>query len=76
MPGDRLVVYRDPIVRGTVFLNRLAEPFLTVVNSVQLFSFAARGVQFLGAPLNAGTGLGNGLNNGIQNANQLTPNFR
>jgi polysaccharide export outer membrane protein len=76
MPGDRLVVYRDPIVRGTVFLNRLAEPFLTVVNSVQLFSFAARGVQFLGAPIDAGGGLGGGLNQGIQNANQLTPNFR
>jgi polysaccharide export outer membrane protein len=26
MPGDRLVVYRDPIVRFTVLIQRLAEP--------------------------------------------------
>jgi polysaccharide biosynthesis/export protein len=42
MPGDRLVVYRDPIVRTTVFLNRIAEPFLTVINGIQLYSFAIR----------------------------------
>lgn len=42
MPGDRLYVYRDPIVRTTVFLNRLAEPFSTVVNSILNYSFMQR----------------------------------
>src|SRR5262249_33874478 len=27
MPGDRLVVYRDPIIPGTLFIDRLAPPF-------------------------------------------------
>lgn len=68
LPGDRLVVYRDPIVRTSVLLNRLAEPFLTVVNSVQLYSFAGRSVQFLKAPLNSGTstGVNNNTNNVLQ----------
>src|SRR6202041_1510875 len=34
MPGDRLVVYRDPIVRTTIFIDRLAAPFQTVLNSM------------------------------------------
>lgn len=56
MPGDRIVVYRDPIVRTSVFLNRIAEPFFTVVNGVQSYSFAARSVQFLSSGfLNNGT---------------------
>ena len=33
MPGDRIVVYRDPIVRFTVFLDRLAAPFQTVIGT-------------------------------------------
>ena len=33
MPNDRIIVYRDPIVRLTVFLDRLAAPFQTVVSS-------------------------------------------
>ena len=37
MPGDRLMVYRDPIVRTSVLLNRLSEPFQIVVNDI--FSF-------------------------------------
>lgn len=73
MPGDRLVVYRDPIVRSTVFLNRLAEPFLTVVNSVQLYSFAARSVQFLSAPFNTGLNNANVNNPGQQLQNQIAP---
>ncbi len=38
MPGDRLVVYRDPIVRTTVFLDRLAAPFNSVLNSMLQYS--------------------------------------
>jgi polysaccharide export outer membrane protein len=47
MPGDRLVVYRDPIVRTTIFIDRLAAPFQTVVNSMLQYTFLARQLQFL-----------------------------
>ncbi|CAN5914775.1 hypothetical protein BH23PLA1_BH23PLA1_11290 [soil metagenome] len=60
MPGDRIVVYRDPIVRTSVFLNRLAEPFLTVVNSIQLYAFTSRSLEFIGAPLFGDFGGGGG----------------
>ena len=46
MPGDRLVVYRDPIVRTTVFLNRLAEPFSLVLNQILTYSFTERSLKF------------------------------
>jgi polysaccharide export outer membrane protein len=51
MPGDRIVVYRDPIVRTTVFLARLAEPFSVVINQILTYSFAARYVKFINAPI-------------------------
>jgi polysaccharide export outer membrane protein len=47
MPGDRLVVYRDPIVRTTIFIDRLAAPFQTVLNSILQYSFTARSLEFL-----------------------------
>ncbi len=47
MPGDRVVVYRDPIVRTTIFIDRLAAPFQTVLNSILQYSFTARSVEFL-----------------------------
>lgn len=49
MPGDRLVVYRDPIVRATIFLDRLAAPFQTVINSTMQTSFLLRNLQYLKA---------------------------
>jgi polysaccharide export outer membrane protein len=52
MPGDRLVVYRDPIVRTTVFLDRMAAPFSTVVNSILQYSFMARSVKSISVPIN------------------------
>jgi polysaccharide biosynthesis/export protein len=55
MPGDRLMVYRDPIVRATIFIDRLAAPFQTVVNSVLQYSFAARSAKSINVPL-GGTG--------------------
>ena len=42
MPGDRLIVYRDPIVRLTVFIDRLAAPFQTVLSTMLQESFAVR----------------------------------
>ena len=47
MPGDRVVVYRDPIVRTTIFIDRLAAPFQTVLNSILQYSFTARSVEYL-----------------------------
>ncbi|MFO0960651.1 MAG: polysaccharide biosynthesis/export family protein [Isosphaeraceae bacterium] len=47
MPGDRLVVFRDPIVRTTVFMNRLAEPFQTGLSAILFYSFTARSVRGL-----------------------------
>jgi polysaccharide export outer membrane protein len=47
MPGDRIVVYRDPIVRTTIFVDRLAAPFQTVLNSILQYSFTARSLEFL-----------------------------
>jgi polysaccharide biosynthesis/export protein len=46
MPGDRIVVYRDPIVRTTVFIDRLVAPFQSIMNSILQTSFTIRGVQF------------------------------
>jgi polysaccharide biosynthesis/export protein len=51
MPGDRIVVYRDPIVRATLMIDRLAAPFQTVVNSVLQYSFAARSVKSINVPI-------------------------
>ncbi len=54
MPGDRIVVYRDPIVRFTVFLDRLAAPFQTVIGSMLQTAFTIRAVKFAALPANPG----------------------
>jgi polysaccharide export outer membrane protein len=54
MPGDRIVVYRDPIVRFTVFLDRLAAPFQTVIGSMLQTAFTIRAVKIAGQPANLG----------------------
>jgi polysaccharide export outer membrane protein len=51
MPGDRIMVYRDPIVRTTIFIDRLAAPFQTVVNSMLQYSFMARSIKAINTPL-------------------------
>jgi polysaccharide export outer membrane protein len=48
MPGDRLVVYRDPIVRTTIFIDRLAAPFNSVVQTMLTYSFMARSLNSIG----------------------------
>ncbi len=77
MPGDRLVVYRDPIVRTTIFLDRLAAPFNSVLNSILQYSFTARSVKAINASINGtttgtanrGTGLSNGVTTPTTNLN-------
>jgi polysaccharide export outer membrane protein len=54
MPGDRLVVYRDPIVRTTIFIDRLAAPFQTVINSILQYSFTARSIKSISVPIFGG----------------------
>ncbi|MEA2630959.1 MAG: polysaccharide biosynthesis/export protein [Chloroflexota bacterium] len=71
MPGDRLVVYRDPIVRTTIFIDRLAAPFQTVLNSILQYSFAARSVKSINVPL-LGTGTTTGTTTGTGRS-ALTP---
>ena len=69
LPGDRLFVYRDPIVRTTVFINRLAAPFNTVLNSILTYSFTARSIKSIGVPINGGFG-----NNGGGSSTTTTTN--
>jgi polysaccharide biosynthesis/export protein len=52
MPGDRLVVYRDPIVRTTIFIDRLAAPFSTVLSSMLQYGFTARTIKSISVPIN------------------------
>jgi polysaccharide export outer membrane protein len=71
MPGDRVMVYRDPIVRTTVFLDRLAAPFNSVLNSMLQYGFTARTIKSIDVPINGaatttttptrGSGAGNGV---------------
>src|SRR5262249_2534394 len=56
MPGDRIVVYRDPIVRFPVFLDRLAAPFQAVIGSMLQTAFTLRAVKFASLPAGGGVG--------------------
>jgi polysaccharide export outer membrane protein len=59
LPGDRIMVYRDPIVRTTIFLDRLAAPFQSTLGSIMQYSFASRAIKSISAPLfSGGTGAG------------------
>jgi polysaccharide export outer membrane protein len=58
MPGDRIMVYRDPIVRTTIFIDRLAAPFQTVLNSMLQYSFVARSVKTINTPIFGGGAAG------------------
>jgi polysaccharide export outer membrane protein len=55
MPGDRIIVYRDPIVRFTVLLDRLAAPVQTVLGTTLQSAFTIRSVKFAAVPV-AGAG--------------------
>jgi polysaccharide export outer membrane protein len=51
MPNDRIIVYRDPIVRFTVFIERLAAPFQTALSTTLQFAFMERFVKVAAQPL-------------------------
>jgi polysaccharide export outer membrane protein len=50
MPGDRLVVFRDPIVRTAIFIDRIASPFNSVLNTIFQYSLTGRSLQYLSNP--------------------------
>jgi polysaccharide biosynthesis/export protein len=56
MPNDRIIVYRDPIVRFTVFIERLAAPFQTALSTTLQFAFMERFVKVAAQPLPAVAG--------------------
>ena len=56
MPGDRLIVYRDPIVRFTIFLDRLVAPVQSVLSTTLQTAFTIRSVKFAALPAGAGAG--------------------
>lgn len=75
MPGDRLYVYRDPIVRTTILIDRLAAPFNTVLSSILQYSFAARNVKSIDVPINGGFGnQGNQTGGGGRNFSNVNAN--
>src|SRR3954452_2525082 len=74
MPGDRLVVYRDPIVRTTIFIDRLAAPFQTVINSILQYSFTARSVELLRLGARGLTGAGTGTTGTATRTTPTLPN--
>jgi polysaccharide biosynthesis/export protein len=67
MPGDRLVVYRDPIIRTTLFIDRIAAPFQTVLNSMLQYGFTARTLKAINVPLFGGGAAGAGTMTGPRN---------
>jgi polysaccharide export outer membrane protein len=50
MPGDRLIVYRDPIVRFTIFLDRLIAPIQSVLGTTLQTAFTIRSIKFASLP--------------------------
>jgi polysaccharide export outer membrane protein len=58
MPGDRLIVYRDPIVRFTIFLDRLVAPVQSVLSTTLQTAFTIRSVKFAGQPAGLGGAAG------------------
>ncbi len=56
MPGDRIIVHRDPIVRFTILLDRLVAPYQAVIGSGLQTTFFIRYLQFLRVPLTGAAG--------------------
>jgi polysaccharide biosynthesis/export protein len=51
MPGDRIVVHRDPIVRFTVFLDRIVAPYQAVIGSGLQTEFFLNFLRILRTPI-------------------------
>ena len=73
LPGDRLFVYRDPIVRTTLFIDRLAAPFNSVLNSILTYSFTARNVKSINVPINGTNTNSTTTGRGVNTVSPTTP---
>jgi polysaccharide export outer membrane protein len=51
MPGDRIIVHRDPIVRFTIFLDRIVAPYQAVIGSGLQTNFFIQYLRILSRPL-------------------------
>ena len=56
MPGDRIIVHRDPIVRFTIFLDRIVAPYQAVVGTGLQTTFFMNFLRILSRPLGGGLG--------------------
>ncbi len=56
MPGDRIVVHRDPIVRFTILLDRLVAPYQAVIGSGLQTTFFLRYLAILKSPVAGAAG--------------------
>ena len=56
MPGDRIVVHRDPIVRFTILLDRIVAPYQAVIGSGLQTTFFLRYLDFLRVPVGGAAG--------------------
>lgn len=54
-PGDRLIVGRNATVKKTVDLDRAAAPINSVMNTILQYTFTARSLSALGAPVSGNT---------------------
>ena len=67
MPGDRLIVYRDPIVRFTIFLDRIIAPVQSVMGTTLQTAFTIRSVKFASLPATPGGGAGGAARGPVTN---------
>jgi polysaccharide export outer membrane protein len=58
MPGDRIIVHRDPIVRFTIFLDRIVAPYQAVIGSGLQTTFFINFLRQLRVPIGGAGGVG------------------
>jgi len=56
MPGDRIIVHRDPIVRFTIFLDRIVAPYQAVIGSGLQTTFFINFLRVLRQPIGGAAG--------------------
>lgn len=76
MPGDRLVVYRDPLVRTTLAIDKVVAPVQTLLNTGLQFGFAYRTLKYISMPLFGAGGAGGGTSRGPNNILPSQPGAR
>lgn len=71
MPGDRIVIYRDPLIRATLALDKAIAPVQTLLNTGLQFGFAYRTLKYINTPL-FGNGAG-GAGGAARGPNNILP---